>query len=82
MFNTEGEIIAHARMKAKLTQAELSKKLGYVSPQFVSNWERNISKMPRGSFGKLAKYLGKKPLQEVVDLRVKAFRDKLLKALS
>lgn len=38
--------LKNARIKAGLTQNEVSKALGYSSAQFVSNWERGLSQPP------------------------------------
>jgi transcriptional regulator with XRE-family HTH domain len=34
------------RVVAGLTQSEVARKLGYSSPQFVSNWERGLANPP------------------------------------
>lgn len=34
------------RIKAEFTQHMVAEKLGYSSPQFISNWERGISNPP------------------------------------
>lgn len=34
------------RVAAGLTQSEVARKLGYSSPQFVSNWERGLANPP------------------------------------
>jgi len=39
-------IIKEMREKADMTQAVLAEKLGYSSPQFISNVERGICKFP------------------------------------
>ena len=40
-FNARlGALLKEGRMKAGLTQRQLAEKLGYTSPQYVSNWER------------------------------------------
>jgi len=36
-----------------LTQIEVAKKLGYSSPQFISNWERGLSTPPMNKLKKL-----------------------------
>lgn len=38
--------LKNARLKAKLSQADVSKRLGYSTPQFISNWERGVSHPP------------------------------------
>lgn len=40
------EYLKDMRVKAGLTQAEVANKLGYTSPQFVSNWERGLANPP------------------------------------
>ena len=34
------------RIEAGLTQSEVAEKLGYSSPQFISNWERGLANPP------------------------------------
>lgn len=34
------------RIKVGLSQAAVAKKLGYSSPQFISNWERGLARPP------------------------------------
>lgn len=41
-----GKKMKELRKEAGLSQGQLAKKLGYGSSQFISNWERNISKPP------------------------------------
>jgi transcriptional regulator with XRE-family HTH domain len=41
-----GKFLKDAREKAALTQNQVANKLGYSSPQFVSNIERGISVAP------------------------------------
>ncbi len=43
-----------ARAKAGLSQQEVSKKLGFTGPQFVSNWERGLAAPPLTCLKKLA----------------------------
>jgi transcriptional regulator with XRE-family HTH domain len=55
---TIGEQIKEARLKAGMTQLELSHKLGYDSMQFVSLFERNLSKVPLVVAGRCCVLLG------------------------
>jgi transcriptional regulator with XRE-family HTH domain len=41
-----GTYLKDVREDANLTQADVSHKLGYTSPQFISNIERGISVVP------------------------------------
>lgn len=50
-----GNLIKRARRDAGLTQAQLATKLGYKSPQFVSNFERSESLPPIAALSKIAK---------------------------
>ncbi len=40
------EFLKNKRVEAGLTQSEVARKLGYSSPQFVSNWERGLARPP------------------------------------
>ena len=42
------------RENSGLSQADVAQKLGYTTPQFVSNWERGISAPPFNALKKLA----------------------------
>lgn len=44
-----------SRMKAGLSQADVSNAMGYMTPQFVSNWERGVSQPPISELKNLAK---------------------------
>ena len=56
-----GKLLGEAREKAGLSQIALAKKLGYVSPQYVSNWERGVCGPPIDKLGLLTKVLSIKP---------------------
>lgn len=53
-----GRMIREARERKGLTQLELAKLLGYDTPQFVSLFERGLSKVPAEVLGKLVLILG------------------------
>lgn len=40
------EILKQKRVAAGLSQRDVANKLGYGTPQFISNWERSISRPP------------------------------------
>lgn len=44
-----------------LNQRELAEKLGYTSPQFISNWERGLARPPVFKLRDLAKLLNSSP---------------------
>lgn len=49
------QYLKKCREKAGYSQTQVSTKLGYTSPQFISNWERGLSHPPVKSLNKLAK---------------------------
>lgn len=52
-----GKILKDHRQIKHLTQLDLAKKLGYDSTQFVSLFERGLSKCPTKTLSKLCKIL-------------------------
>jgi transcriptional regulator with XRE-family HTH domain len=73
------------RLAAGLSQSELSTKLGYTGPQFISNLERGISQMPISKLPILADIF-EIPVLEFVEIIVKEhakeLRNKIEKTLS
>ncbi|MFZ3228954.1 MAG: helix-turn-helix transcriptional regulator [Pseudobdellovibrio sp.] len=66
-----GALAREYRIKANMTQLELANKLGYESMQFVSLFERGISKIPLKVIGKLIIILGipeKKITKSLIDV--------------
>ena len=53
-----GEFLKKKRLKRNMTQLQLSRKLGYSSSQFVSNWERGICSPPLDAIIKIGRLLG------------------------
>lgn len=49
------QYLKKCREKAGYSQTQVSSKLGYTSPQFISNWERGLSHPPVRALNKLAK---------------------------
>lgn len=41
-----GSVLKEKREKLGISQADVAKKLKYSSPQFISNWERDLSTPP------------------------------------
>ena len=66
-----GALVKSYRIKAHMTQLQLAQKLGYGSVQFVSLFERGLSKIPAKVIGKLVIILGipeKKVTSAIVDV--------------
>lgn len=53
-----GRFLREARIDSDLSQKEVAKKLGYASPQFVSNWERGIASPPMHCLPKICRMYG------------------------
>lgn len=48
------KFLKEKRKQAGFSQGEIAKKLGYTSPQFVSNWERGLCRPPVATLRKIA----------------------------
>jgi len=57
-----GEYLKVAREEVNLTQAQVSKVLGYSSPQFISNIERGISVAPLAKLAKMIQMYRRNPV--------------------
>ena len=66
--NLIGKFIKEHRAKMGLSQGDISKALGYKSPQFVSNWERGLAQPPLESLAALVRLLklNENELMEVI----------------
>jgi len=72
MFKNQGALIRQSREKSGLTQGELSQKLGFTNPQFVSNWEREQSGYPNSAIKQLSKLLSIDK-KDLIEAKVKDF---------
>lgn len=61
-----GSLIREYRIKCNYTQQDLAKKLGYDSTQFISLFERGVSKIPLYILGQLIVFL-KIPEKKVLE---------------
>ncbi len=76
---TLGDILKSVREKAGFAQGELAGKMGYSSPQFVSNWERNLCSLPARKAPLFCKLTGFSP-NSLLELLVKEERRKIEKS--
>ncbi|MBX3021000.1 MAG: helix-turn-helix transcriptional regulator [Bdellovibrionales bacterium] len=67
------------RERAGLTQSEVSRALGYSTPQFISNVERGRCRFPVQKLPKIRK-LYRMSVDQVVEMIVKEEKQGLLKA--
>ena len=68
-----GQFLKGARQDARLTQGQVSKKLGYSSPQFISNIERGVSVAPLKTLASLIKLYKCEP-EQIVSIILKSQR--------
>lgn len=73
-----GDFLKECREKAELTQWDVSKKLGYTSPQFISNIERGQAVVPLKTLSRMVQ-MYKVDADQVVRLILESQR-KVLKA--
>lgn len=73
--------IEAARKKMGLSQSELSDKLGFTSPQFISNIERNLATLPAKHFVKVARTLNIN-LKTLIKDYVQDEKHKLIRAIA
>ena len=76
-----GNMIRDYRTKAGWTQLELAEKLGYNTPQFVSLFERGLSKIPLETLGRLLVLL-KMPEKEVLKIMLSNYEAELKSKLA
>lgn len=58
-----GALIKSARLNAGLSQGKLARKLGYETPQYISNIERGLCSLNLRKAKKLCKATGMNPLE-------------------
>ena len=75
-----GRYLKQRRIRAGLTQSEVAKKLGYSTPQFISNFERGLCSPPLKNLKVLVK-LYSLDVEEVMKLIMKQQEHILRKAL-
>lgn len=75
-----GSYLQASRERRGLTQRQVSTKLGYSSPQFISNFERGISAPPIKKLKQLTSLYVLRPFK-VIDLILTAERKILREAL-
>ncbi len=71
-----GSLIRDYRIRCEMTQLDLAEKLNYDSAQFVSLFERGISKIPLETLGRLIQILAI-PEKKVMQLMVQSFEIEL-----
>lgn len=80
LFQVLGEFLQSKRIKAGLSQGDVATKLGYSSPQFISNFERGLCAPPLNKL-KLLVQLYDLNGEEVLKLMLKEHEKHLRKSL-
>jgi transcriptional regulator with XRE-family HTH domain len=75
-----GSLVRKHRIKADMTQLELANKLGYESMQFVSLFERGVSKIPLNVLGKLIVILGM-PKKQITKIILDDYKNNVIKKI-
>jgi transcriptional regulator with XRE-family HTH domain len=81
LFQVLGEFLQSKRIKAGLSQGDVATKLGYSSPQFISNFERGLCAPPLNKL-KLLVQLYDLNGEEVMKLMLKEHEKHLRKSLN
>jgi len=71
-----GQYLKKSRVNSKLTQAKVAEKLGYSTPQFVSNFERGLCEPPLENLKKLIG-IYKLNTDEVINMKLEMEKKKL-----
>lgn len=75
-----GKFLKYQREKAGLSQRQVAEKLGYTTPQFVSNWERGIISPPLTTMATLVKMYSMSS-KELLELLVSEYRNTVTEVL-
>ncbi len=76
-----GNLVKDYRSKRGITQLELSEKLGYDTPQFISIIERGLAKTPLNVLGQLIVILGI-PERRITKLLTEAYLEEVHQELT
>lgn len=78
-----GQYLKDVRESANLTQADVSHRLGYTSPQFISNIERGISVAPLKTLARMVNLYKASPdsvVRIILESQKKLLREKLMRS--
>ena len=78
-----GDFLRDTRESSSMTQADVSQRLGYTSPQFISNIERGISVIPLKTLAKMVTLYKVNPevvVKIILESQRKLLREKLMRS--
>lgn len=79
------KFLKKARIQIGLSQKEISTKLGYSTPQFISNWERGLSYPPYAKLKSLSTILKvdhKVLMEKIISEKTKAIENSIRSKIS
>jgi transcriptional regulator with XRE-family HTH domain len=78
-----GTFLKDVREQSAMTQADVSSRLGYTSPQFISNIERGISVVPLKTLSRMVSLYKVNPesvVKIILESQRKLLREKLMRS--
>lgn len=75
-FSEVGKFLKKARLRAKLSQADVKKILNYQSTQIISDWERGVCAAPHWALPILVKIYGI-DIDKFIDLYLSVYEQEL-----
>ena len=78
-----GDFLRQTREQSNFTQADVSSRLGYTSPQFISNIERGISVVPLKTLARMVQLYKVNPeivVKIILESQKKLLREKLTRS--
>jgi len=78
-----GSFLKDVREQSNFTQADVSSRLGYTSPQFISNIERGISVVPLKTLARMLNLYKVNPesvVKIILESQRKLLREKLMRS--
>lgn len=77
-----GKYFQQKRIKQGLSQKDVSIKLGYTTPQFISNWERGVSMPPISvitQLSKMYKVNSEDIFNKILEISLRQTKDSLIR---
>ncbi len=77
-----GKYFQEKRIKQGLSQKDVATKLGYTTPQFISNWERGVSMPPIPvitQISKMYKVNSEEIFNKILEISLRQTKDSLIR---
>lgn len=76
-MQTEGKLLKEARQRLGWSQAAVAKKLGFNTPQYISNCERDLCRLSSSHFKLLNRMFGPKTVKQLIAIRLSTVEKQL-----